>query len=49
MADRFNAFLQRNGHSDLAKNLVHEHQQEIELYQKFKEYYSYGFYIAKKG
>lgn len=45
---RFNSFLKRHNHSDAAKAVVQEHQNEIDLYHKYKDYYSYGFYIAKK-
>ncbi|MEZ4984565.1 MAG: class I SAM-dependent methyltransferase [Saprospiraceae bacterium] len=46
---RFEAFLKRHNHSDLAKEVVSESQAEIDLYLKFKEYYSYGFYLARKN
>jgi SAM-dependent methyltransferase len=46
---RFEDFLKRNNHSELAKNVVEVSQAEIDLYQKFKDYYSYGFYIARKN
>lgn len=45
---KLETFLQRHSHSDLAIKVAEETRAEIELYQKFKEYYSYGFYIAKK-
>ena len=45
---RFSSFLLRHNNSELAKKIVQEYREEIELYEKFKEYYSYGFYIAKK-
>lgn len=44
----FEGFLRRHHHAPLAKKVVEAHRMEIELYQKYKEYYSYGFYIAKK-
>ncbi len=37
-----------NKNSDLASKVIQEQKSEIELYMKFKDYYSYGFYIAKK-
>jgi SAM-dependent methyltransferase len=49
MQARFEPFLERHGHSALARKVVEEHQAEIDLYQQFKEYYSYGFYIAKRN
>lgn len=45
---RFPSFLERNNHSEMAKEIVIEHEKEIEMYYRFKEYYSYGFYIARK-
>lgn len=48
MESRFDAFLKRHNHSDDAQAMVKENQDEIALYQKFKEYYSYGFYIIQK-
>ena len=32
----------------MAKNIVELNKEEIEIYKKYKDYYSYGFYIAKK-
>ncbi|KXX68553.1 class I SAM-dependent methyltransferase [Flammeovirga sp. SJP92] len=46
--DRFASFLEDKSHSEKAVNLVAQEKGEIEMYQKFKDYYSYGFYIAKK-
>lgn len=45
---RFEAFLNRNDNSELARKVVEENRAEIALYNKFKDYYSYGFYIAQK-
>jgi SAM-dependent methyltransferase len=44
----FDEFMQRQGHSELAKKVVGENRQEIELYLKNKAFYSYGFYVARK-
>ena len=49
MQARFETFLERNGHSELARKVVKDHQAEIELYLQFKDYFSYGFYIAQKN
>jgi len=49
MQARFETFLKRNDNSELARKVVEENQAEIDLYQKFKDYYSYGFYIARKN
>jgi ubiquinone/menaquinone biosynthesis C-methylase UbiE len=42
-------FLKKHKNAELAKNLVDGIQTEIAYYQKFKDYYSYGFYLAKKN
>lgn len=49
MQARFKDFLKRNDNSALARKVVEDNQNEIKLYQKFKDYYSYGFYIARKN
>lgn len=48
MEARFEAFLERNNNSDLSKKVVEEYKAEIDLYLKYKDHYSYGFYIARK-
>lgn len=48
MKERFPAFLERHNHSEMAKNVVNEYKKEIEQYRKYRDYYSYGFYIARK-
>lgn len=48
IAANFSAFLDRHKHSEMAIAVVREHEEEFELYRKFKNYYSYGFYIAQK-
>jgi hypothetical protein len=45
---RFDAFLERHGHSDQAIALVEADKQEIALCEKYGDFYSYGFYIATK-
>lgn len=45
---KFGSFLERHDNSETAKKVVDEHKAEIELYHKYKNYYSYGFYIARK-
>ena len=49
MEERFENFLERNDNSELAKKVVKENKFEIELYQKYKDYYNYGFYVARKN
>lgn len=48
MQHRFADFLARNGDSEAARAVVAAGQQEIELYERYKAYYSYGVYIARK-
>lgn len=45
---RFPAFLQTHGNGPAAQAIVEEHQHEIELYERYGEYFGYGFYIARK-
>ncbi len=48
MQNSFPDFLNRNGNSEEARAVVEAENREIELYEKYKAYYSYGVYIAKK-
>lgn len=48
MQDGFDAFLERNGGSDQAREIIECEKVEIALYEKYREHYSYGVYIAKK-
>lgn len=48
MEMRFNKFLDRHNHSLEAKKLVENDKREIEIYRKYNEYFSYGFYVIKK-
>ena len=48
LAAGFTDFLMRHYDSDLAKKIVEEDTTEIEQYQRFKAYYSYGMYVARK-
>ena len=45
----FEGFLRRNGNSERAQAIVDAEKKEIALYEKYKAYYSYGVYIAKKS
>ncbi len=45
---RFAEFLNRYPDNDIAREIVDYEKQEIDLYEKYKEFYSYGFYIAQK-
>lgn len=48
MQDGFGEFLNRNGNSKDARAIVAAEKNEIALYEKYKSYYSYGVYIARK-
>lgn len=48
MQDGFDAFLKRNGNREEARAIVEAETNEIEMYEKYKEYYSYGVYISRK-
>jgi len=48
MQNRFADFLDRNGNSKEARAIVEAENREIELYEKYKAFYSYGVYIARK-
>lgn len=45
---RLDDFLRRNGNSPEAQEIAAIERREIELYEQYKDYYSYGFYIARK-
>ncbi len=48
MRSSFDDFLSRNGNSIEAQAIVAAESQEIELYEKYKDKFGYGVYIAKK-
>jgi hypothetical protein len=48
MQQRFEAFLRRHGGSDAARPWWRPKQAEIELYERYRAFVSYGFYIARK-
>ena len=45
---RFAAFLDRHGHAPAARAIVAAEENEIALYEKYSEYFGYGFYVARK-
>jgi SAM-dependent methyltransferase len=49
LEERFAAFLERHAHGTAAAALVNAEVDEIALYRKYKTYFSYGFYIARKS
>ena len=48
MQNRFAPFLERNGKSVEARAIVDAEQHEIDLYERFSSFVSYGFYIARR-
>jgi len=48
MEERFDDFLKKHDNSEIAKSIVDNEREEIRKYKKYKDYFSYGFYIAKK-
>jgi SAM-dependent methyltransferase len=48
MQASFEDFLNRNGNSEEARAIVAAEQREIDLYETYKAYISYGVYVAKK-
>lgn len=49
MRKNFDAFLSRNGDREETHAIVEAERHEIELYEKYKAYFSYGVYIARKS
>jgi len=45
---RFDDFLARHQHHELAQDIVKRERAEIEQYNAYKDYWSYGFYVARK-
>ncbi len=48
MQARFGNFLNRNQNSEEARAIVAAEQREIDLYERYQDYISYGVYIAKR-
>lgn len=48
MEERFDDFLSKHNNSEIAKNMIDNQKEEIRKYKEYKDYLSYGFYIAKK-
>lgn len=48
MQERFSEFTDKHGNTELAQSIVETERREIALYETYKDYYSYGFYIAQK-
>ena len=45
---RFPAFLDRHGHSDAARAIVAEEEAEIALYERYSEFFGYGYFVARR-
>lgn len=48
MRDRFAAFVARNGSSDAARAVVRAEEAEIALYERYRSFVGYGFYVAQR-
>jgi len=48
MQRRFPAYLDRHGYSEAARAIVAAEEHEISLYERYRAYVSYGYYIARK-
>lgn len=48
LQNEFSRFLERNTNSKKAIEIVESEKKEIELYETYKNFYSYGIYIARK-
>lgn len=49
MQRRFSAFLERHDQSDAARAIVAAEEFEISLYERYKAFFGYGYYIARKS
>ena len=48
MQARFEPFLSRHGHSKASVDIVAAEENEISLYERFSQFVSYGYYVARK-
>jgi SAM-dependent methyltransferase len=48
MQARFEAFLERHGHSDEARAVVDAERKEIALYEQYHPFVGYGVYVAQR-
>ncbi len=48
LQESYKPFLERQKQSQEAIDLIASDQSEFEMYKKYSQYYSYGFYIARK-
>ena len=48
MQERFASFLSRDRNTKSARAIVKAEENEIELYERFSAFFSYGYYVARK-
>jgi SAM-dependent methyltransferase len=48
MEKRFDVFLERHHYHEMAIKIVQAEKDEIRKYKEYKDYFGYGFYIARK-
>lgn len=48
LAESHKAFLKEYGDMETARRIVETDRMELEFYNRYKEYYGYGFYVARK-
>jgi len=49
LQERFPAFLARHGATDVAKAVVAAEEREIALYERYRAFVGYGYYVARKA
>jgi SAM-dependent methyltransferase len=49
MQQRFAAYLDQHGNSEAARAIVSAEEKEISLYERYKAFVGYGYYIAQKA
>ena len=47
LRSRYDDFLDAHNHSEAAQTLINADKEEAALYEKYHEYYSYGFYVSR--
>lgn len=48
LQQRFEAFLERHGHSPAARDVVAAEEAEITLYERYANFFGYGYFIARR-
>lgn len=49
LQQRFDGFLSRHENNEAARAIVTAEQREIELYERYAAFISYGYYVARRG